>query len=88
MGAYHGKHGFDTFSHKRSVEIAQSWTDPLFAVGRYPPYNPSLEFLVGLMFVKPPRLGASGKMVLLLLALAAVGLISFRAGRDGWFKHA
>ena len=36
MGAYHGKAGFDTFTHLRSVVDKGTWLDlPL----RYPPYN-------------------------------------------------
>jgi aldehyde dehydrogenase (NAD+) len=35
MGAYHGKHGFDAFSHKKSVFI-KSGTDPSL---RFPPYT-------------------------------------------------
>ncbi len=34
MGAYHGKAGFDAFSHRRSVMERSSWIDPDF---RYPP---------------------------------------------------
>lgn len=36
MGAYHGKTGFDTFSHARSVMRRGTWWDPRF---RYPPFR-------------------------------------------------
>ncbi len=36
MGAYHGKHSFDTFSHRKSVIKSRTFFDPPF---RYPPYN-------------------------------------------------
>ncbi len=36
MGAYHGKHGFDTFSHSKSILVKSTWLD---AFVRYPPYN-------------------------------------------------
>ncbi len=36
MGAYHGKRGFDTFSHEKSVLDSGTWVDPGM---RYPPYN-------------------------------------------------
>ncbi len=36
MGAYHGKRGFDTFSHHKSMLDSSTWVDPLV---RYPPYN-------------------------------------------------
>jgi aldehyde dehydrogenase (NAD+) len=36
MGAYHGKSGFDTFSHRRSVLHKPLWADPPVA---YPPFT-------------------------------------------------
>jgi aldehyde dehydrogenase (NAD+) len=36
MGAYHGKRGFDTFTHEKSVLDSGTWVDPPV---RYPPYN-------------------------------------------------
>lgn len=36
MGSYHGKYGFDTFSHKKSVLRKATWFDPAV---RYPPYK-------------------------------------------------
>ena len=36
MGNYHGKFGFDTFSHKKSILDKKTWFDlPM----RYQPYN-------------------------------------------------
>ena len=36
MGSYHGKFGFDTFSHKKSILDKKTWFDlPM----RYQPYN-------------------------------------------------
>ncbi|NJR64249.1 MAG: aldehyde dehydrogenase [Leptolyngbyaceae cyanobacterium CRU_2_3] len=46
MGSYHGKAGFDTFSHKRSVLSKPFWLDLPW---RYPPYAGKLEFLKRLM---------------------------------------
>jgi aldehyde dehydrogenase (NAD+) len=40
MGAYHGKAGFDTFSHQKSVLKRPTWTDPGFA---YPPYTDQVQ---------------------------------------------
>lgn len=37
MGAYHGRHGFDTFSHQKSVLHKPTKPDPSIA---YPPYGP------------------------------------------------
>ena len=36
MGSYHGKFGFDTFSHHKAVMTRPFWSDPDF---RYPPYT-------------------------------------------------
>jgi aldehyde dehydrogenase (NAD+) len=36
MGAYHGRHGFDTFSHRKSVLTKPTVLDPPIA---YPPYS-------------------------------------------------
>lgn len=36
MGAYHGRHGFDTFSHRKSVLAKPSWFDSAVL---YPPYT-------------------------------------------------
>jgi len=36
MGAYHGKKGFDTFSHEKSMLDSGTWVDPSV---RYPPYQ-------------------------------------------------
>ncbi|MCK9249790.1 MAG: aldehyde dehydrogenase family protein [Solirubrobacteraceae bacterium] len=37
MGAYHGRHGFDTFSHRKAVLHKPTKPDPSMA---YPPYGP------------------------------------------------
>ncbi|GAA4281991.1 aldehyde dehydrogenase [Gaetbulibacter aestuarii] len=42
MGHYHGKFGFDTFSHHKSVMKRGTWLDPSF---RYPPYKGKLKLL-------------------------------------------
>ena len=43
MGAYHGKEGFDTFSHKKSIVDKKTWMDlPM----RYQPYNKMKDLLV------------------------------------------
>ena len=47
MGAYHGKAGFDTFSHYRSVMKTATWFD---LRKKYPPYNKgSLQLVKKLM---------------------------------------
>lgn len=48
MGAYHGKTGFDTFSHKKSIVDKKTWLDlPM----RYHPYNQINDKLIK-MFLK------------------------------------
>ena len=45
MGAYHGKTGFDTFSHLKSIVDKKTWMDlPM----RYQPYNRLYRLLLGL----------------------------------------
>jgi aldehyde dehydrogenase (NAD+) len=49
MGAYHGKVGFDTFSHKKSIVDKKTWLDlPM----RYQPYNRGLNAKLLRMFLK------------------------------------
>ena len=38
MGAYHGKYGFDTFTHNRTVVKIPWWFEYIFSF-RYPPYS-------------------------------------------------
>ena len=43
MGAYHGKIGFDTFSHYKSIVDKKTWMDlPM----RYQPYNKLGDLLI------------------------------------------
>lgn len=43
MGSYHGKAGFDTFSHKKSIVDKKTWVDLNL---RYQPYTPRNEKLL------------------------------------------
>lgn len=42
IGAYHGKHGFDTFSHHKSISKRGTWFDPTI---RYAPYKGKLGLI-------------------------------------------
>jgi aldehyde dehydrogenase (NAD+) len=42
LGKYHGKHGFDSFSHNKSIMKRGNWLDPSF---RYPPYKGKMNLL-------------------------------------------
>jgi aldehyde dehydrogenase (NAD+) len=49
MGAYHGKVGFETFSHKKSIVDKKTWLDlPM----RYQPYNRGLNAKLLRIFLK------------------------------------
>ena len=43
MGSYHGKAGFETFSHTKSIVDKKTWID--FPV-RYQPYRPVKKWLL------------------------------------------
>jgi aldehyde dehydrogenase (NAD+) len=47
MGAYHGRWGFETFSHRKSVVVKPSRPDPSFL---YPPYGPFKERVLRRVF--------------------------------------
>jgi len=47
MGAYHGKWGFETFSHRRAVLSKPTWPDPRLI---YPPYTPRALKMMRRMF--------------------------------------
>lgn len=55
MGAYHGKHGYDTFTHKKSCLVKNfSAVGEKLASSRYPPYSDSkLSFLTTLLKKRP-----------------------------------
>ena len=50
MGSYHGKFGFDTFSHQRAVHQRSTRTDPALL---YPPYTRNKQRLVRRALVMP-----------------------------------
>lgn len=45
MGAYHGKTGFDTFTHYKSIVDKKTWMDPPM---RYQPYGKLSSWLIHL----------------------------------------
>lgn len=46
MGAYHGRAGFETFSHRKSVMCKSTWIDVKL---RYPPYGDNIKWVRRLM---------------------------------------
>lgn len=57
MGSYHGKFGFDTFSHRRGVHARSTRLDPALM---YPPYTEKKQKLVrrGMSMLDPRDVGA------------------------------
>ncbi len=57
MGSYHGKFGFDTFSHRRGVHTRSTRMDPAMM---YPPYTAKKQKLVrrGMSMLDPRDVGA------------------------------
>ncbi|MCE9621841.1 MAG: aldehyde dehydrogenase family protein [Actinomycetia bacterium] len=57
MGSYHGKFGFDTFSHRRGVHERSTRIDPAML---YPPYTPKKQKMVrkGMTMLDPRDMGA------------------------------
>lgn len=76
MGAYHGKAGFDLFSHVKSVLHKPTWMDPAV---RYPPYNDSKQRMVTLVLNGMPDIPGGKKGILVLLI--ALGLAYSRFSR-------
>ncbi len=75
MGAYHGKWGFDTFSHRRGVLHQTSLIDngPL----RYPPYTPTKLSIIRFAFGTLPNLPELPIKNILILGLSvAVAVLS------------
>jgi aldehyde dehydrogenase (NAD+) len=81
MGAYNGKHTFDTFTHRKSVLKRATWSDPSL---RYPPYTDSkLKWLKILSSdLRFPRWGWA------ILALVAVPILAYVYSRYGFLLSA
>jgi aldehyde dehydrogenase (NAD+) len=47
MGSYHGKWGFETFSHRKAVVVKPASPDPSLA---YPPYTSRKQKIVRKIF--------------------------------------
>jgi aldehyde dehydrogenase (NAD+) len=47
MGAYHGKWGFETFSHRKAVLSKPTWFDPSIT---YPPFGKIKEKIIRKIF--------------------------------------
>lgn len=58
-GAYHGKYGFEAFSHKRAVLRQPFWVEFLLKM-RYPPYSNAKTARMGRLGTVTPFYGRSG----------------------------
>ena len=52
LGAYHGKHSFDTFTHKRTTLIKGQRLESLNWLLRYPPYSMKKVKILTMLFFK------------------------------------
>lgn len=77
MGAYHGKTGFDLFSHKKGVKSTSTWMDPS---ARYPPYTDSKLRMVSMIVLGMPKI-PGGKAGILGI-LVVLGLVASRFARS------
>uniref|UniRef100_K3X9P3 Aldehyde dehydrogenase n=1 Tax=Globisporangium ultimum (strain ATCC 200006 / CBS 805.95 / DAOM BR144) TaxID=431595 RepID=K3X9P3_GLOUD len=78
MGAYHGKHSFDAFTHKKGVQFKYNILD---APQRYMPYNKSAEFVLAVMLAPiPHRYIKTAKYAAFALLFAVIGMLVKRNG--------
>jgi hypothetical protein len=78
MGSYHGKWGFDTFSHRKAVFDQITYLDP--GVLRYPPYSvPQLARIEFLAKYAPNLPSISLRFIIEVLLVAAVIVLALKA---------
>lgn len=78
MGAYNGRHTFDTFSHEKPVLDKPTWSDPSI---RYPPYTPfKIKAFTGLMKLELPsfKMSDTAKTVITGLSLGAAAYMYYK----------
>merc|ERR1712039_621222 len=80
MGAYHGKVGFDEFSHKRAVMYRATWIDPAL---RYPPYTETGTNILARVMMGPliPPAAKTTMKAIGGAAAAAVAALAVRRSR-------
>lgn len=88
MGAYHGRWGFDNFSHRKAVFEQPTWVDPHALM--YPPYSDRQLSLLQFLFAKVPALPKVTARDIAFWGLAAstayLGLQVFTVARGGSFS--
>jgi aldehyde dehydrogenase (NAD+) len=85
MGAYHGRWGFENFSHRKAVFEQPTWVDPHALM--YPPYSDRKLAVLEFLFAKMPALPKVGLKDVALWGLAAstayLGLQVFTVAKGG-----
>lgn len=96
-GAYHGRYGFNTFSHLRTVVALPTWLDR-FMDFRYPPYSTNTKSMLSVKnrlgfkrgeSMEDQVIGRKGVVgIVNLLWLVGLGLLGFFLvrGWTGWWR--
>ncbi|KAB0400018.1 hypothetical protein E2I00_017960 [Balaenoptera physalus] len=82
MGAYHGKHSFDTFSHQRPCLLKSLKREGANKL-RYPPNSQSKVDWAKLFFLKRLNKGKLGLLLLTLLGVVLAALMKVSPRRSG-----
>lgn len=73
MGAYHGKHSFDAFTHRKGVQVKYNILD---APQRYQPYTKSAETVLAIMLAPiPHRIIKTVKYAAFAIVLALISVL-------------
>eukprot|EP01006_Ploeotia_vitrea_P001472 TRINITY_DN104909_c0_g1_i1.p1 TRINITY_DN104909_c0_g1~~TRINITY_DN104909_c0_g1_i1.p1 ORF type:complete len:519 (+),score=334.36 TRINITY_DN104909_c0_g1_i1:111-1667(+) len=76
MGAYHGKHSFDTFTHVKAVLYKNQGLEAVNAV-RYPPYSERKTSLITKLMVGTPKTGLAKYSSYFVAAGVAVAAVAY-----------
>jgi len=81
MGSYHGKGGFDTFSHHKSILHAGTLVDPSL---RYPPYSERKVYWLNVMKSINPKIFLMPAAIVLSVLLAFLNPLSSNYNGSWW----
>lgn len=85
MGAYHGKHSFDTFSHQRPCLLKSLKREGANKL-RYPPNSQSKVDWAKLFFLKRLNRGKLGLLLLALLGVVVAALMKVSPRDSGAWR--
>jgi len=77
MGAYHGKHSFDVFTHSKAVMLKDQGLEIINTTVRYPPYTDTKKALLKFAIGKSP--GSVGMTIAKHAGVALVAGLAFYA---------